>query len=138
MDPVNPVPLALVGGATYVARGYSGDQKGLVNMMKEAIMHDGFAFIDIIQPCVTWNRELTWAYYNKRIYSLQEEGHDTTDLSAAIMKGMESGDRIPIGVFYRAHRPDLASGLALPSDGRLRDHVTSLAEVQALIDERMV
>jgi 2-oxoglutarate ferredoxin oxidoreductase subunit beta len=138
MNPVNPVAVALIGGATFVARGFSGDQKNLVEIMKEAIMHSGFAFVDILQPCVTWNRDLTWAFYNKRVYSLQKEGHDTANRMLALQKAYEDGEKIPVGVFFRTAEPDLASGLAIPKDGRLKDQVTDKAEVQAVIDEMMI
>lgn len=138
MNPVNPVGLAVAGGATFVARAFSGDQKMLVDIMKEAIMHEGFAFVDILQPCVTWNKDLTWAFYNKRVYSLQKENHDTSDKMKAIEKSLEFGDRIPIGVFYRETSPDLSSGLSLPKDGRLRDHKTDKRELQALIDDMVL
>jgi len=49
-NPINPIPLAMVGGATYVARGYSGKQKHLVEMIKGAILHKGFSFVDIFSP----------------------------------------------------------------------------------------
>jgi 2-oxoglutarate ferredoxin oxidoreductase subunit beta len=110
----------------------------LVDIMKEAIMHPGFAFVDILQPCVTWNRDLTWAFYNRRVYSLQKEGHDTSDRMLAIRKSYEFGDKIPVGVFFRTTESDLASGLSLPKDGKLKDHVTDKTKIQALIDEMMI
>ena len=74
MDPVNPVAQAISSGATFVARGFSGNQAELVDIMKQAINHQGFAVVDILQPCVTWNRQLTWKFFNERAYSLQENG----------------------------------------------------------------
>ena len=62
MDPVSSTAQAITAGATFVARGFSGDQKGLVKLMVKAINHKGFAVIDILQPCVTWNRQLTWKF----------------------------------------------------------------------------
>ncbi|MGY5853338.1 MAG: thiamine pyrophosphate-dependent enzyme, partial [Candidatus Thorarchaeota archaeon] len=125
MDPVNPLALAIVSGATFVARGFSGKQKELMDLMSQAIEHKGFAVVDILQPCQTWNRQLTWKYYNDRVYSLEEAGHDPTNKPLALERSMEFDDKVPIGVLYRAESPDLATGLSLPEDGRLRDHKTN-------------
>ncbi len=135
MEPVNPVSLAITAGATYVARGFSGDQKLLVKLMVEAIKHPGFAVVDILQPCVTWNRTLTWAFYNKHTYKLEEEGHDTSDKLAAIRRASEIYDKMGIGVFYKETKDDLSSGLMLPETGTLKDHHTSLEDFQAIIDD---
>src|SRR5256885_6912541 len=61
-NPINPIPLAMVGGATYVARGFSAKQKHLVEMMKGAIMHNGFALVDVFSPCVTYNKDNTYQW----------------------------------------------------------------------------
>ena len=135
MEPVNPVALAITGGATFVARGFSGKQAELVALMKEAINHKGFAVVDILQPCQTWNRKLTWKYYNERSYSLQEDGHDTSDRCLAIEKAFEWDGKIPVGIFYKREAPDLSSQLALPEHGRLKDHTTDIKEVQKIIDD---
>ncbi len=137
MDPVNGVAHALVAGATFVARGYSGDQKLLVELMKEAILHRGFAFVDILQPCVTWNKQLTWRYYNERTYSLEEANHDVTDRGLALQRAFEFNGKIPIGVFYRTQSSLLTDGLSLP-EVRLRDHVTDHDKLQAIIDDMML
>ncbi|MFW9846364.1 MAG: 2-oxoacid:ferredoxin oxidoreductase subunit beta, partial [Candidatus Thorarchaeota archaeon] len=125
MNPVNIIAHALTAGATFVARGFSGDQKGLIALMRKAIKHKGFALVDILQPCITWNRVLNWQFYNEHTYSLQENGHDISDKTAALQKALSNGEKIPIGVFYEETAPTLAEDLALPIDGRLRDHQTS-------------
>jgi len=138
MDPVNSIALAIGAGATFVARGFSGDQKSLVALMSEAILHKGFAVVDILQPCVTWNRLLTWKYFNEHTYSLQENGHDVTNKLQAVEKAMENGDRYPVGVFYRSKNTNLAAGLALPDKGVLKDHKNDLKDVQKIIDDLML
>ncbi len=100
-NPINPIPLALVGGATYVARGYSGKQKHLVEMIKGAINHKGFAFVDIFSPCVTYNKNNTYKWFAPRIKILEEEDHDTTDFYGAMEKGYQWGEEIPIGLFWK-------------------------------------
>src|SRR5919109_1123538 len=100
-DPVNPIPMAIVCGATYVARGFSGQQKHLVALIKGAIEHRGFAFVDVFSPCVTYNKDNTHEFFKQRTRSLEEMGHDPGDRQAAIQRGSEWGETIPIGLFYR-------------------------------------
>src|SRR5438094_8838166 len=100
-NPVNAIPLAIVCGATYVARGFSGQQKHMVEMFKAAIQHKGFAFVDVFSPCVTYNKENTHEFFKQRTRKLEEMGHDPSNFHAAIEKGGLWGDEIPIGLFYR-------------------------------------
>ncbi len=105
-NPINPMPLAIVGGATYVARGFSGKQKHLVDVLKGAIMHNGFALVDVFSPCVTYNKDNTYKWFAPRVKIVEEEeGYDPTDFHAAIDKGYQWDDEIPIGVLW--HRTDL-------------------------------
>ena len=100
-NPVNAIPLAIVCGATYVARGFSGQQKHLIELIKGAIEHKGFAFVDVFSPCVTYNKENTHEFFKQRTRKLEEMGHDPSNFHAAIEKGGLWGDEIPIGLFYR-------------------------------------
>src|SRR5437660_2005092 len=100
-NPVNPIPMAIVRGATYAARGLSGQQNHLVALIKGAIEHRGFAFVDVFSPCVTYNHDNTHEFFKQRTRKLEEIGHDPTDLHAAIERGNLWGDVIPIGLFYK-------------------------------------
>ena len=100
-NPINPIPLAMVGGATYVARGFSAKQKHLIEMMKGAIMHNGFALVDVFSPCVTYNKDNTYQWFNPRVKILEEQGHDPADFHKALDKGYMWGDEIPIGLFWK-------------------------------------
>ncbi len=102
--PLNPVLLAIAAGAGFVARGFSGRKDHLVSLMKQAIAYPGYAMVDIFQPCISFNKLNTFAFYNQRVYELGEE-HDYTDKTAALEKAMEFGDRIPIGLLYREDKP---------------------------------
>ena len=95
---VNPLLLALSAGATFVARGFAGDVNHLKGLMKKAVTHKGAAVIDILQPCVTFNRKNTYDWYNKRVYKLK---NPEPTMIKAIKRAMEWGKRIPIGVFYK-------------------------------------
>jgi 2-oxoglutarate ferredoxin oxidoreductase subunit beta len=100
--PVNPPALALALGATFVSRGYSGELRHLVWLIGEALEHPGYALVDVLQPCVTWNRSYAYDFYKDRVYKLQEEeGYDHGDAAAAWEKAQQWGERIPIGIFYR-------------------------------------
>ncbi|HVS32103.1 MAG TPA: 2-oxoacid:ferredoxin oxidoreductase subunit beta [Thermoanaerobaculia bacterium] len=104
--PINPMALALVAGATYVARGFSAEQKHLTGLVRDAIAHRGFSLIDVFSPCVTFNHLNTYAWFKERIYKLDENGgHDSTDLQGAIGKSLEFDSRIPIGCLYKADKP---------------------------------
>ena len=100
--PVQPLAMAISAGATFVSRGYSAELKHLAWIIGEALEHPGYALVDVLQPCVTWNRAYAFDYYNERVYKLEDEpGYDATDRTAAWEKAYEWGDRIPIGMFYR-------------------------------------
>jgi len=102
---LNPVAHALVSNGTFVARGFAGDMLHLTELIVEAIKHRGFAFLDVFQPCVTFNYLNTYDWCKERVYKLEEEGHDSADRRRALEKSLEWDDRIPIGVFYREKRP---------------------------------
>jgi 2-oxoglutarate ferredoxin oxidoreductase subunit beta len=106
-NPINPIPLAIAGGATYVARGYVGQVKHLVELIKGGIMHKGFALIDAFSPCVTFNQDNTHDFFKQRTYKLEDRGHDATDFHAAVEQAYRWGDEIPIGLFWK--RDDLPS-----------------------------
>jgi 2-oxoglutarate ferredoxin oxidoreductase subunit beta len=104
--PINPIALALVSGATYVSRGFSGENKHLADIIAGAIAHKGFSLVDVFSPCVTYNKINTYDYFRKRIYKLdQETDYDATNAQTALEKSFEWGERIPIGVFYSDEQP---------------------------------
>jgi 2-oxoglutarate ferredoxin oxidoreductase subunit beta len=138
-NPVNPIPMAIVCGATYVARGFSGQQKHLVALIKGAIEHRGFAFVDVFSPCVTYNHDNTHEFFKQRTKKLEEMGHDPTDPRAAIEKGGLWGETIPIGLFYKNEdvpaldelEPVLAKGVPLAR----RPLDVSAENARALVEE---
>lgn len=100
-NPINPITLALGAGANFVARGFSGRTHQLEELIQDGINFPGFAFIDVLSPCVTFNRLNTYPWFKERVYNLNETGHNTSDVAAAFSKGLEWGDKIPIGLFYK-------------------------------------
>ena len=103
-EPINPMALAMVCGASFVSRAFSGAPKQQVATMAAAIEHKGFALVDIFSPCVTYNKINTYPWFRERVYHLEEEGHDSSDIEAAMGKSFEMGDRIPLGVLYKSDR----------------------------------
>jgi len=99
--PVPPLALAIATGATFVARGYPGELRHLAWIIGQALQHPGYALVDVLQPCVTFNRASAYDFYNPRVYKLEETDHDVTDKTTAWELAYEWGERIPIGIFYR-------------------------------------
>jgi 2-oxoglutarate ferredoxin oxidoreductase subunit beta len=104
---INPIPLAIVGGATYVARGFTGQVRHLTDLIKGGIQHRGFSLIDTFSPCVTFNRDNTHEFFRQRTQKLEDQAHDPSDFSSAMERAYEWGERIPIGLFWK--RDDLLS-----------------------------
>jgi len=133
--PLNPVLLAIAAGGGFVARAFSGDKEHLVSIMKQAILYNGYALVDILQPCVSFNKVNTFSYYNKRVYRL-DDGYDASDKAAAMQKAMEYGDRIPIGVIYQEQKRTFHEKNKVLSGGvPLIDKPADLSTVQRLADE---
>ena len=102
---LNPISLALASGCGYVARGFSGQPKHLIQLYREGILYPGFALIDVFSPCVTYNKVNTYQWFRDRVYKLEEAAHDPTDFRAAMDRALEWGAKIPCGLFYRNPNP---------------------------------
>ena len=90
-----------MNGATFVARGFSGDPKHLAGLMTQAIEHNGFALINVFSPCVTFNHDNDFPFFKPRIRRLEDEDHDTSDWKSACEKAMLWGDTIYTGLFLQ-------------------------------------
>jgi 2-oxoglutarate/2-oxoacid ferredoxin oxidoreductase subunit beta len=121
--PVNPISLALAAGATFVARGFSGDQKHLTDLIKQGIEHKGFSFLDVFSPCVTYNHDNTYQWYRPRVKKLEDDpAYDATDWPAAMEKSLLWGEEIPIGRFFeRTDVPALHAAEPVLNEGPLVD-----------------
>jgi 2-oxoglutarate ferredoxin oxidoreductase subunit beta len=100
----NPLAVAVAMDAAFVARGFAAETDHLADLIVQATHHRGFSLVDILQPCVSFNKVNTYAWYKERCYKLGED-HDVTDRNAAMEKALEFGERIPIGVIYKNSRP---------------------------------
>jgi 2-oxoglutarate ferredoxin oxidoreductase subunit beta len=101
LTPFNPITLAIALEVSFVARGFAGNVEHLKGLIKDAMSIEGFALIDVFQPCVSYDRVHTFEWYKERVYNLNESGHNTRDQTAAIEKSKEWGEKIPIGIFYQ-------------------------------------
>jgi 2-oxoglutarate ferredoxin oxidoreductase subunit beta len=141
---VNPIGLAVASGFTFVARGYSYDVRHLKDLIIQAVNHKGLSFLDVLQPCPTYNDLNTRDWYagtdlmdeaqkrHSRIYKLEEHGYDPVvhfneeaevneRLTQALIKSLEWGNKIPIGVFYK-------NEIITPYTVRLRDKIPNYLE----------
>jgi 2-oxoglutarate ferredoxin oxidoreductase subunit beta len=119
--PINPISLALAAGATFIARGYSAEQKHLTELIKQGIEHRGFSFLDVFSPCVTYNHDNTYQWFRPRVKKLEEDSnYDPVNWMAAMEKSLLWGDEIPIGKFFeRTDVPTLHGAEPVLNEGPL-------------------
>lgn len=100
-EPMHALAMAISLGAGYVARGYSKNAEQLAELIYGGIAYKGFALIEVLQPCVVFNKKNTYEWYSQRVYTLDaQKGYTASDRSAAIARALEWGDRIPLGVLF--------------------------------------
>jgi 2-oxoglutarate ferredoxin oxidoreductase subunit beta len=137
-NPVNPIALAIVSGASFVSRGFAGDAEHLAGLIKKGITHRGFSLIDILQPCVSFNHKNTFQWYHERVYKLEDEsGYDPGDKKAALAKALEWGERIPIGVIYEEDLPVYEDQLPALHKGPLVTQEINPRRAESLLAEFM-
>lgn len=132
--PLNPLTLAISQDASFVGRGYAGNGDHLTVLIKEAIEHPGFSFVDILQPCVSFDHKHTYAWYQERV-SVLDSHHDPSDKTAAYRCAEEWGATIPLGLIYKNQRPTFESLQPVLSDGPLIAQKASLQDLEPVIDE---
>jgi len=133
LEPFNPLAVALALGCGFVARGYAGKPDHLSLLIQKGMQHKGFSLIDILQPCVSFNHVNTYAWYNERVYKLEQEGHNASDFAAAFARAQQWGDRIPIGVFYQKEKPTLTDMFPALQERPLVDYAYDPARLHTLI-----
>lgn len=119
----SPLALAIASGATFVARAYAGDIAQTSSIIAQAEAHRGFSFVDILQPCVTFNKLYTSTFYQQNKYYL-DSSYDPTNKATALVKAYEWGERqIPLGVFYTASKPSFESCIPQIKEQTLVDRI---------------
>lgn len=132
---LDPLTVALSLGATFVSRSFSGDIEHLSWVIGQAVEHRGFSLVDILMPCVTFNKLNTFKWYKSRVYKLEDGKWDTADKSAAYEKAAEWGEKIPIGIFYKEDKPAYEDLLSVLSGKPLIDRDYSPQRVEELFRE---
>jgi 2-oxoglutarate ferredoxin oxidoreductase subunit beta len=133
-SPFNPIAVAVAMQASFVARGFSGMIDHLAGLIQEGLAHEGFALIDVLQPCVSFNKVNTFAWYKKRCYTLPAE-YDATDWQAAMQMAMEWGDKIPLGIIYRNQRTSFEKRFSVLQHGPLVGQDTKLVELKKILEK---
>ena len=134
-DPINPIALALIAGATYVARGFSGDPKHLTELIQNGIKHKGFALIDVFSPCVTWNKINTYDYFRQNCYKFNGADYNTGDMAQALAKARELGPKLPIGLFYETQKPTYEESDPVVKMGPVTKASLPIKEPESLLRE---
>ena len=108
---VNPITIALSAGATFISRANAFDREKSMEIISKAINHKGFALIDMIQYCITYNKINTPKWFKERAYYLEDENHNPNNKVNAFERGLEWGEKIPFGVFYKEDKPTLEDNI---------------------------
>ncbi|MBI5195649.1 MAG: 2-oxoacid:ferredoxin oxidoreductase subunit beta [Nitrospirae bacterium] len=133
-EQLNPVALAVALDCSFAARGFAGDMEHLKGLIKEALNHKGFTLIDILQPCVTFNKINTYEWYRQRVYHIEPE-YNPEDRAGAFKKALEWGDRIPIGIIYKNHRPVLEDRIPVIADKPLVRQLFDSSKLKNTLEE---
>ncbi len=134
-EPVNPIPLALASGATFIARTFSGDIPATREIYKQALQHKGFAIVDVFQPCITFNKINTYQWYREHVYQLSTDtSYDPTNRAAAFARSLET-DRLPIGIFYQEQRSTYEDEVFADKQQPIAHHDISNVSVKKLMEE---
>ena len=132
--PLRPLALAVACDCSFVARGFSGDVEHLAALIEAGIQHKGFALIEVLQPCVSFNHQNTYEWYRQKIYKVGQE-YDPADRAAAFAKALEWGEHIPLGVIYKKERPVYEEQLAELKEGPLVRQTMNPMQFEGLLDE---
>jgi 2-oxoglutarate ferredoxin oxidoreductase subunit beta len=133
-EPLNPLAVALALKASFVARGYCNHVDETREILKRAIGHRGYALVDLLQPCVSFNKLNTYDWFEEHIYYL-EDGYVPDDIERAFKRAMED-DRLPLGVFYEDEREHTFEVLARLDHAKepLYKHVPDLKKLGEVME----
>ena len=132
-EPFNPLETAVALKANFVARGFSGMPEHLAGLIRQALAAPGFALIDVLQPCVSFNKVNTFAWYRQRVRELPA-GYVPTDWARALVTAARWGDEIPIGVIYRGNRPAYEDRVPALAAGPLVGREVDRERLAAIVD----
>lgn len=133
-EQLNPMALSVSLDCSFVARGFAGNTEHLKELMKEAVLHQGFSLLDILQPCVTFNKINTYDWYKQRVYHIEPE-YNPENRIEAFKKALEWADRIPLGVIYKNKRPVLEERIPAIKDNPLVRQGFDLSKIDTALKE---
>lgn len=136
-EPFNPLAVAITLNASFVARTFAGDKEETSRVMAEAVRHRGFSLVDILQPCVTFNKVNTYQWFREQVEPISGS-HDPADRMAALQLAFKT-DKLPVGIFYvNEERPTFEEVLPVydASDEPLFKREVDREELKALINEK--
>jgi 2-oxoglutarate ferredoxin oxidoreductase subunit beta len=117
LEPFNPLAVAIALNASFVARAYAGDAKQTREILKQAIMHKGYALVDVFQPCVSYNKVNTYQWFKQHTYYL-DDSYDPADRNEAFRKATET-EKLPLGIVYqRAGQPTFEESIGVYREDR--------------------
>ena len=133
---LNPMVLAVAMDCSFAARSFAGDPEHLKETVKAAILHKGFSLVDILQPCVSFNKVNTYEWYRNRVYRIAAD-YNPGDRSGAFQMALQWGDRIPIGVIYRNNRVTFDERIPLIQEMSLvrQEQSVEMQKVEAALKE---
>jgi len=131
--PVNPLAYAITSGATFVAQAFAGDIVHTAGIIEEGVRHKGFSLVNILQPCISFNKVNTYPWYRERVYKLGEE-YDKRDKMKALEKSFFVADKIPTGIFYEEDRLTYTDSLTQLSESTLLRRSCGL-NLEKILDE---
>jgi 2-oxoglutarate ferredoxin oxidoreductase subunit beta len=132
-SPFNPMAVAVAMQAGFVARGFSGSIDHLSELIQQGIAHRGLALVDVLQPCISFNKVNTFAWYKDRCKPLPPT-HDTTDWEKAMKVARQWGDEIPIGIIYRNERPSFDEQFPVLDQGPLVGRDVDQETLKAIVE----
>jgi len=130
----NPMAFAIALDCSFVARGFSADMEHLKGLVKEAMNHEGFSLVDILQPCVTFNKVNTYEWYQQRVYHLEDD-YNPEDRAEAFRRSLEWGDRIPLGILFRNGRPAYEKRISVIEANPLVKQPFDISKIEATLKE---
>lgn len=133
-EQLNPMALAVSLDCSFVARGFAGNTEHLKDLMKEAVLHKGFSLLDILQPCVTFNKINTYDWYKQRVYNIEPE-YNPENRIEAFKKALEWEARIPLGIIYKNKRPVLEERIPVIKDTPLVRQGFDLSKIATALKE---
>jgi 2-oxoglutarate ferredoxin oxidoreductase subunit beta len=133
LSPLNPLAVAVALHTGFVARSFAGLEDHLVDTLVEAMGHRGFSVVDVLQPCVSFNRVNTFQWYRERCKPLPPD-YDPTDWEAAMRTADQWGDEIPIGLIYRNKRQAFEEHFDILKDGPLVGRDVNRPKLKAVIE----